>query len=108
MRDILEESIVIMELYDMYQSLLTEKQKEYIEAYYFDDLSLTEISENVNVSRNAVHDLLKRSVHKLYDFEEKLHLREKEKKRTEIIDNIDQANQQEELQLLIDALKKVE
>ena len=74
-----------MELYDLYQDLLTGKQKEYIEAYYYDDESIGEIAEEAQVSRNAVHDQLKRSVKKLHDFEKSLHLREKRLFRNEIL-----------------------
>ena len=67
----------IIKLYDIYHNLLTEKQKTYFEDYYFSDLSLAEIAENYDVSRNAVHDQLKRCVNELEDYENKLHLKEK-------------------------------
>ncbi|MDE5547316.1 MAG: DNA-binding protein, partial [Anaeroplasmataceae bacterium] len=50
----------IISLYDTYGVLLTDKQKNYFERYYFDDLSITEIASNFEVSRNAVFDQLKR------------------------------------------------
>ena len=56
----LEKSIYINELYDLYGSLLTKKQQEMIELYYCEDFSLSEISEQFNVSRNAVYDCLKK------------------------------------------------
>ena len=46
----------LIELYDLYQRLLTEKQQMYFESYYFLDLSLSEIAENYNISRNGVYD----------------------------------------------------
>ena len=49
-----------IELYDLYGSLLTDKQKVYFEDYYFLDLSISEIAENYAVSRNAVFDQIKR------------------------------------------------
>lgn len=67
----------IIKLYDIYHNLLTEKQRTYFEDYYFSDLSLAEIAENYDVSRNAVHDQLKRCVNELEDYENKLHLKEK-------------------------------
>ena len=61
---------------DCYLELLTPKQKTYLELYYDEDLSLSEIAEEMNVSRNAVFDNLKRAVHLLEDYESKLHLLE--------------------------------
>ncbi len=67
----------IIALYDLYGSLLTDKQKAYFEDYYFMDLSLSEIAENYNISRNGVFDQLKRVNLVLENYEEKLKLAEK-------------------------------
>lgn len=75
----LEKSIYINELYDLYGSLLTKKQQEIIELYYCDDLSLSEISEQFNISRNAVYDCLKKGIKQLENYEKELKLLEKEK-----------------------------
>lgn len=64
-------------LYDFYGSLLTERQQKFIELYYGDDLSLGEIAEQFNVTRQAVHDTLKRSEQTLENYEHKLGLVEK-------------------------------
>lgn len=61
-------------LFDFYGSLLTDKQQNYFCDYYFNDLSLTEISTYYNVSRNAVFDQIKKTLKILDDYEEKLHL----------------------------------
>ena len=66
-------------LYDFYGELLNDKQREYLEDYYFNNLSLGEISENVGVSRNAIHKNIKGSEEKLYFYEEKLGLYQKRK-----------------------------
>ena len=76
-------------LYDYYGELLTDKQKEYFEDYYFNNLSLQEISENNNVSRNAVHKCLKEIVNRLNYYEEVLKLYEKGKEINKVIENID-------------------
>ena len=55
----MEDRIYLTMLYDIYGDLLTEKERKYFEAYYFDNLSLGEISENMDVSRNAVHKSMK-------------------------------------------------
>ena len=70
----IEQREELIELYDVYYSLLTEKQKEYFEEYYFDDLSISEIAANHDISRNAVHDQLKRVIANLEDYEQKLQL----------------------------------
>lgn len=49
-------------------------QQRYFEDYYFNDLSLAEISENAEVSRQAVYDNLKRTTRLLEDYESKLNL----------------------------------
>ena len=59
-------------LYDFYGELLTEKQKQVYELHYQNDLSLTEIGEELSISRQAVRDQLKRTEKILLDYEEKL------------------------------------
>lgn len=61
-------------LYDFYGELLTEKQKQVYELHYQDDLSLTEIGDELSISRQAVRDQLKRTEKILQDYEEKLQL----------------------------------
>ena len=66
-------------LYDLYGELLNDKQQQYFEEYYFNNLSLGEISENLNISRNAVHKSLQSVEEKLQFYEEKLKLYKKSK-----------------------------
>ena len=80
----------INRLYDIYGVLLTPKQQEVIEYYFQDDLSLGEIADNLKVSRNAVHNLIQRTIKNLEDYEAKLHLLEKRQKLSEIIDKLDE------------------
>ena len=94
-----QEKIII--LYDYYMDLFNEKQRKYFEDYYFDNLSLSEISENNDVSRNAVHKSVKSVVNKLYEYEEKLRLYEKETKLKKIIDKIDNVKIKKELEGLL-------
>ena len=78
----------IIILYDYYGELLTDIQKKYFEEYYFDNLSLAEISENEDKSRNAIHKVIKSVTNKLYEYEDKLKLYKKEKKLKQIISKI--------------------
>ncbi len=70
----LEDTTRINLLYDFYSSLLTEKQREFLELYYQHDLSLGEVAAESGISRQGVHDLLKRAVRTLEKTEEKLGL----------------------------------
>jgi predicted DNA-binding protein YlxM (UPF0122 family) len=73
MKDILHITL----LYDFYGELLTEKQKLVYEMYYQNDLSLTEIGEELLISRQAVRDQLKRTEKILQQYESKLQLVQK-------------------------------
>ena len=85
----MDKTIYYNYLYDYYGSLLTDKQRIYYEDYYFNDLSLAEIAENNNVSRNAVHNQLKIVIERLEFYENNLKLYEKSKKIGKIIDRLD-------------------
>ena len=64
--------VQISMLCDIYGKLLTEKQFEFINDYYNNDLSLSEIAENNNITRQAVRDIIKKGERKLFEYEEKL------------------------------------
>ncbi len=64
-------------LYDFYGELLTDHQKEVYEQFVLEDLSLSEIAESAGISRQGVHDLIKRCNKLLEGYEAKLHLVEK-------------------------------
>ena len=59
-------------LCQLYGKLLTEKQYEFLDDYYNNDLSLSEIAENNNITRQAVRDIIKKGEKKLFEYEEKL------------------------------------
>ena len=88
----MEDRVEISLLMDFYGPLLTEKQKSIMELYYNEDLSLAEIAELNNTSRQAIHDLIKRCYKQFLAYESKLNLLEKslekEKKIINILDNI--------------------
>ena len=84
----MESRLYLIDLYDIYGELLTLKQKDYFKDYYFDNLTLQEISENNNISRNAVHKQLKDAEEKLKHFESVLNIYEKNKRIKELCDNL--------------------
>jgi predicted DNA-binding protein YlxM (UPF0122 family) len=87
-------------LYDYYGELFNEHQRNYFEEYYFQNNSLSEISENYNVSRNAVHKVIKGVEEKLIEYEDKLKLYEKNELLDKIIENITDDDLKKKLALL--------
>lgn len=71
--EILEQAL----LYDFYGELLTEHQKDAYEQFVLEDLSLSEIAQGAGISRQGVHDLVRRCQRILEGYEAKLHLVEK-------------------------------
>ena len=82
----MEEIIYYTNLFDYYEELLTPTQREYFKSYYFENLSLSEISENYNISRNAASKTIKDVKDKLDYYEEKLSLYSNKLKIIELID----------------------
>lgn len=83
----MEKKVEISILLEIYGNLLTEKQKEYMNYYYNEDLSLSEIAENDGITRQAVMRILQKSSKKLEEYEQKLQIMEKQK---QIKKNIEQ------------------
>ncbi len=61
-------------LFDFYGEMLTEKQRNVIELYYEEDLSLSEIAENQHITRQGVRDALKRAEMQMLEMEDRLQL----------------------------------
>lgn len=92
--DEIKNVIEINNLLDIYGNFLTDLQKDIMNDYYEDNLSLSEISENRNISRASVSDTLKKGREKLLSCEEKLHLIEiftelKKTKSKEVVEQIE-------------------
>lgn len=84
----MEKKVEISILLDIYSNLLTEKQYEFLNDYYNNDLSLSEIAENEGITRQAVRDNLKKGENKLFEYEEKLGIMRKQIMQEEQIANI--------------------
>lgn len=91
----MDTQIYLSSLYDYYKNLLTDKQQAYFEDYYFDNLTMEEIAENMMVSKNAVSKSLIEVKEKLEYYERSLHLLENKKRIAEILPK-------EELEKIID------
>ena len=97
----MDRMIYLNTLYDIYKELFTEKQKQYYESYYFDNLSLSEIAENCKVSRNAVFNQLKIIEEKLLEYEEKLKLHEKQDKILRVLEKKSNKDVYEEIKRIM-------
>lgn len=97
----MEENIYLAKLFDYYGVLLTDKQQQYFTDYYMENLSITEISENRSVSRNAVFKQIKDAETNLINYENKLNLAEKELKIKELLNNVEDENIKEAILDLI-------
>jgi len=91
---LLEKTTRLILLYDFYQDLLTEKQKQFTKLYFEDDLSLAEIAEEFAISRQAVYEHIKRSETLLIDYESKLQLLEKHVNKLKLFDEIEELLEQ--------------
>lgn len=97
----MEELVYFNELYDLYGSLLTDKQRKYFEDYYFNNLSFSEMAENYDVSRNAVFKQLHIATDKLEEYEKILELLKRRKKLEKIIENINDQELKSQLEELL-------
>lgn len=91
----------IIILYDYYGELFNEKQRKYFEDYYFNNLSLGEISDNIGISRNAIHKVIKNMEEKLIYYESNLQLYQKGKSLKEIISLVKDEKIKEKLKELL-------
>ena len=92
----MENKVEISILCEIYGKLLTEKQRIFLEDYYNNDLSLSEIAENENITRQAVRDIIKKGENKLFEMEEKLGFM---KKRIE---------QEQQISIILEELRKID
>lgn len=107
----MEDRIKTSFLIDYYKELLTEKQKYIMELYFNEDLSLAEISELTNTSRQAIFDIIKRCNKLLMDYESKLRLLEKndeiKSSKELIIQKIDELQKSTDKKEFIDLIQEI-
>ena len=104
----IEQVIKISQLYDFYSELLSEKQKQYLNDYYFNDFSLTEISENYDISKQAVSNNIKRTITELEQYEEKLNLIKLNNERLFLLNELRKSTNDEGILSYVDQLIKLE
>lgn len=91
-------------LLDYYKPLLSDKQKKYLIDYYEEDLSLSEIAQNYDISRQAVYDNIKRGCKILRNYEEKLNFYKKDRKLYEELLNLKKDFKMENLDKIIEKM----
>ena len=79
-----EKNLRVAVLLDFYSELLTDKQRDVIDLYYNEDLSLAEIAEHESITRQGVRDSIKRGEQVLFEMEDALHLAEKSRRLSDI------------------------
>lgn len=100
----MEEKIEISILLSLYGNLLTETQKKYMELYYNEDLSLSEIGDNEKITRQAVRTILVKSKKKLQEYENQLKFMQREKLIKKSIENLEKTNLNKEQQEIIEKI----
>ena len=88
----MEEKVRISILLELYGKLLTEKQYEFMDLYYNQDLSLSEIGDNEEITRQAVRTILLKSKKKLEEYENQLKFMQKEEKIKKCIEELEETN----------------
>lgn len=86
-----EKNLKVALLLDFYSPMLTEKQRDVIDLYYNEDLSLAEIAEEVSITRQGVRDCIKRGEQTLFELENALGLAERSAVLQRIADSLDEA-----------------
>ena len=92
----MDKNVIVSILLDIYGKILTEKQQDVLDLYYNENLSLSEIAEEVGITRQAVHDCIVKGEKKLFKLEERLEIMKKNE------------NQEKQLQKIITELSKIE
>ncbi len=92
-------------LYDYYGAMLTEHQRQIYEALVYNDMSLSEIAGEYDISRQGVHDLILRCDRQLKRFEERLRHIERDRAISAKLDEIDSMTKDDEVAKLLDEIR---
>ena len=107
----MEKIVKVAQLYDVYGQLLNEKQRDVINCYYNEDLSLQEIADNDGKTKQAISDMINRSVDKLFEFENELSLlKSKTELKASVLDIrelIESSNNKEAIRKLTEIIEKI-
>ena len=111
--DMVKKKVEISMLLQLYGNMLTNIQKQSIDDYYNNDLSLTEIAENQNITRQSVRDFIKKGEKKLFEYEEKLNfmkrMLEQEEKIEKVLEELTQIEKNytdEQVSKILEHVKK--
>lgn len=99
-------------LLDIYGSLLTNRQLQILNTYYNEDMSLSEIAEEFDISRQGVLDNVKKGEKKLLEYEEKLHILENQENRKnkldKVLNTLSKNITQKDIDTIIKTLKEID
>ena len=96
----MEEKVRISILLEIYGKLLTKKQYEFMNYYYNQDLSLSEIADNNEITRQAVNTILTKSKRKLEEYEKKLKFMQKQEKIKQEIEKLEKTATNEQSKII--------
>ncbi len=97
----MSKNLTMTVLLDFYGELLTEKQRIALKSYYDEDCSLSEIAEDMSISRQGVRDFIKRGESQLLEFEEKLGLAKRFIKINQLTDKINEVIETNDVPLIL-------
>ena len=101
----MSKNLTMTVLLDFYGELLTDKQRQALVSYYDEDCSLSEIAENMSISRQGARDFIKRGEAQLLEFEEKLGLAARFMRINQLVDELEAEKLPPNVQSLIDEIK---
>lgn len=96
----MEENFYYIELFEIYKDLLTDKQKDIFSMHFLLDLSLSEIAEEKEITRQNVSDTIKNAKEKLSEYESILKISKKNKELTELSSKLDKDSAQKILDIV--------